>query len=143
MSQKRKQIRQAIKAQLLNTTSANDQVYTNRPTPVWDVELPAIFIYSLDEDSAEITDQSSSGTLAHYKVGIEGRITVGADNASSVDDALDDFASEIETQIKTDRTFGGLTSKAERVKAEIDSDYQGEQLVAAILLTYEVTYQDE
>lgn len=97
MSLKRKELRAAIKAILLNSTSAGTRVSTNRSENVWSEGLPAIVIYTRD-DPALILNESPPIYIRSARIVIELHIDTN-DDGIPADDDLDEFCSQVEDLI--------------------------------------------
>lgn len=88
---KRKLLRQAAKRLLTGATMAGAHVFTNRPTPLWQPEIPAICIYTLEEP-ASLASQSPRVYRREPRLAIE--LFVQA--SGNCDDLMDDFSLQVE-----------------------------------------------
>jgi hypothetical protein len=99
---KRKQIRLAMLADLVagdisevRNTDLTYRIFSNRPTPAWESELPAIFIYTATKESgSETAILESRPSIYKRNLNIAIEILVEADE--TVDDALDAIAEKVE-----------------------------------------------
>lgn len=135
MSNNRKAIRAAVKTMLLNNTSAGENVYTNRETTTWESELPAILIYS-DDENATNRDITGRQKIRTYNV----RIEIKAEAEASVDDDLDDLAQEIETILNADRSLSGTAMDSNYTSTSISISSEGDKEIGTVLLNYEIKY---
>ncbi len=136
MAHKRKEIRAYIKTELAELAGMAAKVFSNRPTPTWDVELPALFVYTLLEGGEPTADNGPSPSKRKLSLAIE--VRVQADE--NLDDTIDDLAELVEGKITADPTLGGNAARASYVSTEIDVAAQGERPIGAARLTYEVEY---
>jgi hypothetical protein len=71
------------------------RIFSNRPTPAWESELPAIFIYTATKESgSETALLESRPSIYKRNLNVVIEILVEADEI--VDDALDDIAEKVE-----------------------------------------------
>ena len=145
MSHPRSIIKNAITNRLktqidgLYPTDAEDRVYGNRAKPLFDQFLPAILVYSKDENILEdqYNQDGYSPIKRELEIAIEGVILGGDD----FDQKLDDLSNQIESSLDG---FEIDTRKSDILKlksTEIDSSIEGSKIYGAIRLTYSVTYQ--
>ena len=144
MSSARKQIRAAIKAALMNKTSAADRVFSNRTDPLLDkatdieggtAEFPLLLVIVTDEDS-ELLDESPRRYRRTAKVKVEGTTNVG-DNS---DDALDDFADEIEAAMLADDSLGGLANDIRMTGTRMVLADSGRKVIGGVTLSFDVEF---
>lgn len=135
---KRKLIRNAAAAALLNKTTAADRVLTTRRYPWRPTQLPAIGVYTLEEDVDPESHKSAPRELQRFpRLAIEAVLRV---EESNIDDQLDDIALAIEKAIAADDTLGGTASDCWLMKTEFDFGNQGDQEIAVARLIFHVTY---
>lgn len=133
----RKQIRAAIRERLLGNTKADQKVFANRFTSLWDVELPLIAIYTMDEPSS-IYAEAPREIERKLRVAIE---IVGEDREDqAIDDQLDDIAQQVEDILSLDHTLCDLCRDVVLTNTEFMADPNADKLVASLRLTFEVTY---
>lgn len=135
MANNRKNIRDAVVTMLSGNTAAGTNVYANRETRLWQSELPAILVYTRDE-SAESRDLSGRQSIRTLDLVIE----IKAEANDTIDDDLDDLATEVEDIISADRSLTGTAIAAvyKGTTLALDSDSEIEKGVATI--TYETKY---
>lgn len=135
MTHKRKRIRDAVVAVLEAVPGWEGRVFANRARPTENAELPVVLVYSLAEDSNEI---STGGTLLRdLTVAIEARTNVSLE----LDDALDEMAAKVETAMAADRRLGRRAISSRLSGTNMGLDGEGESRQAVATLTYIVQYQ--
>lgn len=137
MGHSRKEIRNAVKAMLINATGAGENVYSNRETSLWEAELPAILIYTRDE-SSEVRGTAGRNSIRTLQLQID--IKAMADD--SVDDTLDDIANEVEALIEADLSLSGTAQSAILTSTELTLDASSETEKGVATLTYEIKYTE-
>lgn len=148
MAHPRKLIRAAIVAvlQAANTT-AGQRVYKSRSTPWRNIELPAISVWSTEELVDEGSEESSPRELvrgADFNVDLV--LAMPADG--DVDDALDDFAEQVEDALKADRYLRaageeGTASDSFLVSSTFGEVAEGNKPMGALRLVYRTRYITE
>ena len=141
MSHKRQIIRDAIINQLKDKTDAGSNVYGNRAKPLFDQSIPAILVYSKQENILE--DQYNIDGYAPLKRDLEIAIEAVIIASDEFDQKLDDIASQIESALDG---FEIETRKADLIKlksTEIDYSIEGSKIYGAVRLTYSVIYRTE
>ena len=139
MSHKRQIIRDAIINQLKDNTDAGSNVYDNRAKPLFDQFLPAILVYSKQENILE--DQYNIDGYAPLKRDLEIAIEAVIIASDEFDQKLDDIASQIESALDG---FEIETRKADLIKlksTEIDYSIESSKIYGAVRLTYSVIYR--
>ena len=139
MSHKRQIIRDAIINQLKDKTDAGSNVYGNRAKPLFDQSIPAILVYSKQENILE--DQYNIDGYAPLKRELEIAIEAVIIASDEFDQKLDDIASQIESALDG---FEIETRKADLIKlksTEIDYSIESSKIYGAVRLTYSVIYR--
>lgn len=134
----RQAIREAVKAQLLNRTAAGARVFESRTVPFQRLELPAIAVYTLSE-SVEIEGTAPRELKRTMELAIEAHVSVRPD--TTVDDALDALAEEIERAMHADQTLGGTAGDAVLSSTDVGISAEGNRPTGVVGLTYSVTYR--
>lgn len=119
-------------------TDAEDKIYGSRSKPLFDQHLPAILIYSRNENILEerFTNDGYGATKRELEIAIEA-VVLGNEN---VDDALDKIAMQIES------AFDGwemATRKSDVLKlksTDIDVSIEGSKIYGAVRLNYSIIY---
>jgi minor tail protein U len=136
MSNRRKEIRDALVDTLIDAdTAAGENVYPNRETPLWDSELPAILVYTIDE-SAEPRDANGRQYRRTLKITVEAK----CEATTSVDDELDALAVEIEAAINANTSLGGLVYDLTYLNTDLSLTSDTDILRGTATITYEAKY---
>jgi len=141
MSHKRQIIRDSIINQLKDKTDAGSNIYGNRAKPLFDQSMPAILVYSKQENILE--DQYNIDGYAPLKRELEIAIEAVILGGDEFDQKLDDIASQIESALDG---FEIPNRKADLIKlksTEIDYSIEGSKIYGAVRLTYSVIYRTE
>ncbi len=140
MPHERTLVRNAVVAQLMGETAAEDRVTKSRIEPNAQAQLPAISVYSNDETSK---DGESSPRELERKVDVEVVGWVRAATGESIDDVLDDLALEIETAMDSDRYLGATAGDSVLVSTKVGLANTGDRPMGAVVMTYRVTYRSD
>lgn len=134
MAHVRKQIRDNIASALtgLSTTGAN--VSVTRVYPFAEAKLPRISIYTRSELSEYTTIGSARTQVRTLSVAVEVMVK------TSIDDDLDQIASEIESALASDVTRGGLAKDTRVVGFEAEFSGDGDQPVGSAVISVDVDY---
>lgn len=137
----RQAIREAIVTALTNETAADDRVFKTRLAPLPRALLPAISVYTQDEETEPASKRTAPRELKRT-------VTVGIDAWCSakedVDDALDDLALEIEAAMdEADQGLGGTAFDCVLARTEVGFKTDGDRPMGCVHLEYEVTYHTE
>lgn len=131
----------AVVANLTNRTSAGTRVEAFRIDTYQDSELPAIAVYTQDEQ----VDPNSSSTAPRKltrNVKAEIAATVAHSEAFPAWRAMNAIAEEIEAVMDVDRFLGGTAAGSVLESTEISfPNPSADPLLGIIVLTYSVTYQ--
>lgn len=141
MSHKRQIIRDAIINQLKDKTDVRNNIYGNRAKPLFDQFLPAILVYSKQENILE--DQFNIDGYTPLKRDLEIAIEAVILGGDEFDQKLDNIAEQIESALDG---FEIETRKADLIKlksTEIDYSIEGSKIYGAVRLTYSVIYRSE
>jgi len=145
MASKRKLLRQTIVKLLKGNTDVGDNVFANRPTPLWECELPAICVYIKTEPTEEkVTAPKVYSRNASVVVDI---LALANDNC---DDILDDIQEQVEEILFSNRYLLDPDDKVERLDAEIklvstDMDLyaEGDKIAGSNRITFTASYDTE
>lgn len=116
-------------------------VYANRSRKVYPEEMPALIVYTRDEQ-AEIEIEAPRSYKRRLRVAVE-IITDTKDDAKAPDDLVDDIAAEIERRLFRDETLTGLVSDVRLSDTEMETNSDGETMHAAARVTFEIHYWTE
>jgi len=144
MSHQRKIIRQALVDKLKTkvdgafVTCAEDRVYASRALTLFDQLLPAIIVYTRNENILE--ERFASDGYGASKRDLEVAIEAVVLGNEQVDDILDDIAKQIENTLDG---FEMSTRKADILElksTEMDVSIEGSKIYGATRLNYKITY---
>lgn len=144
MSHPRAAIRKALvdtlktKVDNVFPTDAEDKIYGSRTKPLFDQFLPAILVYTRNENIIEerFATDGYGPTKRELEVAIEA-VVLGNEQ---VDDALDKISKQIEDALDG---FEMANRKADILKlksTEMDVSIDGSKIYGAARLTYSITY---
>lgn len=146
MTHPRQAIRHAVADLLTNQTDAGARVYSTRIPPLKKPELPAISVYTADEE-VDLAWSLGSGPRELRRlvnVAIEGAVI-----GDNVDDAMDALASQIEKAMSANRWLGFTDDTVVQlydiilISTELDTGEQGQREVGVVRLTYRVEYYSD
>lgn len=136
MSHQRTVIRNKIRDLLIaGNTAAADKVFANRVVPIQEDELPCITVYTNGE-TAEIYNTAPRELERRLSVVVE----IANKVEETIDESLDDLAKEVEYILDQDDTVGGTASDIVYQGSDLAIRDEGENLIGALRLTYEVKY---
>lgn len=136
MSHARKQIRDAIVAQVNSLTTTAARCYPSRVFPMGEDKLPGLIVYTVAEDAQITTMGSPRNSYRKLQVNIEAHV-----KGSSPDDTIDTISAEIETVLGDDHDLGGLVKDLFYVGIEIDLKGEGDKPIAVAVLSFIAEYQ--
>ena len=145
MAHERQDIRDAVIALLKGTapdyaTAAEARVFPSRMAPLRTVELPAISVYT---DNETVDPASGNSAPRELKRTVELVIEAWVRATSDVEDALDDFALEIETALDADTEFNDTAYSSSLDSTEIGLKLDGDKPMGCVRLKYSVTYHTD
>lgn len=130
----RKQIRDAVAAALVDLPTTEDRVFTSKRYNWRGDELPGLAIYTDAETVERLNMQRGQRRTVSLIIDL-------AESANDVgEDTLDAMASEVETALAADVTFGGLVKDSSLAGTDTDFSTDGEKPVGIKKLRYSVTY---
>lgn len=136
MSHVRQQIRNRIATLVTGLTTTGSSVYKMRRYALDDAKLPAVMVYSMDENSSLLT--IGSRTLRRViNVSVE---VVVKGVSTAVSDTLDTCCVEVEEAIAADFTLNGLAKSCILTSTQIDVMVEGERTISSARMTYAVEY---
>lgn len=144
MAHPRKLIRKAVVALLVNAnTAAAARVFPTRVPPIRKTELPAIAVYTEDEE----TDQDSMTTAPRElkrDVVVAVELYVVHSDSYTVDDATDDLAEQVENAMNGNRYLSGTAGECVLVSTETGiADGSADPIVGIAKLSYRATYRSD
>lgn len=153
MSSRRKAIRKAIQALLLDKTGAGARVFSNLSSSMWCEELPQIAVFSRSEDIREM-----NVAPREYERRLELAIEIvaegseGPNSGDFVEDILDDIAEQVETELNRDESiaeiedvFGNPVKLVDALilkTVEFDFVGEGKKPTGSARLVYDVVYHE-
>lgn len=136
MAHVRQQIRDRIATLMAGITGFSTSVYKMRRYALDDAKLPAIAIYTVDENSSLIT--IGSRTLRRViNVGVE---IVAKGASASIADTMDGYAVSVEEAIANDFTLNGLAKSCVLTNSTIDVNVDGEKAIGTARLVFAAEY---
>ena len=136
MSHARTQIRQAVVDILKDNTIAGSSVFASRVYALNEPKLPAILVYTTPEN---VVEQSISYPRTQHRELVV-TIEIYIKGSSSIDDAIDALALEIEQLIAADPTLGIGAKDTTLDTTDIKHSDEGEKPIAIATLNYAVSY---
>ena len=132
----RQQIREKVGTTLTGLTTIGSNIYESRVYPLEAGNLPALVIYTKNEESEPIvigTNRLSSRNLSLI-------VEIYAKTTTNFDDTIDTISKEVEVAIAADTTLDGLTKDIYLESTEIEYNGEGEQPVGYATLTFLTNY---
>lgn len=138
LTHQRTTIRKKVAALLLGKTEAGSRVWPSRVRHLTAGKLPAIGVYTLEEESRD-TDESPRVYDRTITVVIE--CVAAAD--FDLDDALDILAAQVEAVLMSDESWGGVADDTSLAKTEIYlvADVEGDRPLGAVALHWNAKYE--
>ena len=117
----------------LSTTGTS--VFESRTFPINFSALPALLIYTKDEEVIEFSLKTPRTQFRQLQVIIEAHIK----GTSNIDDTIDTIAEEVEEAMVTDVTRGGHAKDTRLVSTEIEFE-EATSKVGLAIFTYVIEY---
>jgi hypothetical protein len=130
------QIRKAAAAVLTDLATTAARVYVSRVYPIQDAELPALRIYTRDED----IETSSMGVGRVRQHQLELVVEACVKSNTDFDDTADQIRKEVQNALDADPGLGGLCKYVEPRAVQDAFEGEGEKVVAVKRMTFEVLY---
>lgn len=137
MSHGRQQVRDAVVTAVTGLTTTGTRVYSGRVFPLSRLRLPALFVYSLEEEVVEEQGVMGLEQLRKLTVAVE----VLTEANESLDDAVDQICAEVEIAIHADTTLGGVSKWIEYTGVEITLEDGGQKAVGSAQMTFAAEYR--
>lgn len=135
----RTEIRRAAVARLREELRGVE-VLDSRAIPVSESALPAVSVYTLDE---EIAEESRHSAPRRFERAISLRVECAVYAPEDVAGELDSLCLLVENALTRDETLGGLSADLYLTKTEIEFPDPGQALLGAAILTFIVEYDTE
>ena len=132
----RQQIREKVGTTLTGLTTTGSNIYESRVYPLEAGNLPALVVYTKNEESEPIVIGTKRLSSRNLSVIVE----IYAKTTTNFDDTIDTISKEVEVAIATDTTLDGLTKDIYLESTEIEYNGEGEQPVGYATLTFLTNY---
>lgn len=109
----RKRVRAAVGTLLTGLATTGSRVYTSQYYSLSAAEMPALIIYTPEEDSSSPPPKCHPGTLRRIITLTVEAVVTGTGNLA---DALDQIAKEVEARMATDFTLGATCKEVQLVR---------------------------
>lgn len=134
----RQQIREAVGVLLTGLTTTGTNVFQSRQHRIPEDSLPALVIYSTEEESEAVAFGGGSPLLDRtLTLVVEGY----AKEVSNVDDTADTISKEVETALAGDLTLGGLAQYVILANTLIEYEGETDSNAALVTLSFGVLYR--
>ena len=131
-------IRRQVIAMLQGNTDAEDRIFPNRVLPLWVKELPAICVYTLDDDPK--IEFEAPRTLKHA---LDLVVDLTIMHEEGADDVLDGLCKQVESAMMQDDTIGGTAIDCILGSTKITISSEGQQQVLSAKISFDVSYRSE
>ena len=132
----RQQIREKVGTTLTGLTTTGSNIYESRVYPLEAGNLPALVVYTKNEESEPIVIGTNRLSSRNLSVIVE----IYAKTTTNFDDTIDIISKEVEVAIAADTTLDGLTKDIYLESTEIEYNGEGEQPVGYATLTFLTNY---
>jgi hypothetical protein len=136
MTHARSQIRNAVTAILLGNTSAQNRVYESRIYPLDNAKLPALLVYTKQENVADYSISYPRTQNRQLQLTIEAYVKA----SNNSDEVADQIALEVEQLIAANPKLGGLAKDTILATTEIQFSDDGEKPIAYAIMNFTVSY---
>ncbi|MCQ9423372.1 hypothetical protein NRB16_07525 [Pseudomonas sp. LJDD11] len=141
MTHPREIIRKQVVAQLVGQTSVGANVFASRVAPLitngWQNELPAIIVYTLDEQG-ELLHTAPREYLRTVQLVVE----IHASAVDALDDTLDSLARQVENLLLVDDTLGGTVNDLRYASTKMILRDDGDELLGGCRIIFNAEYLD-
>ena len=137
---KRRQIKEHIRDSLKGETRAGDQIFIGLSTPVDEVSLPIILVYTPNE-SISLYEEAPKSYLKNLTLNLE-LIDKGSTD-SDLDLNLEDMIDKVRMILEADETLGCLVDSIQLTGVELQSEDGGASPNGAALIQYSVQYIED
>jgi len=135
MAHIRKTIRENIGTALTGLSTTGTSVFESRTFPLNFSALPALLIYTKDEEVIDFSLKTPRTQLRQLQVVIEAHVK----GTSNIDDTIDTIAEEVEEAMVTDVSRGGHAKDTRLVSTEIEFE-EATSKVGLAIFTYVIEY---
>ena len=134
MAHQRKTIRDNVITTLTGLTTTGSRVFNTRILPNLESNLPCLNVYTISESSEEIDFLYIQRDLT---LAVDGY----AKNSSTIEDALDTIAQEVEDALGTDVTRGSTAYDTFLTSTEMDLSTEGDIQMGTVRLQFTIRYR--
>ena len=138
MAHVRKQIRDAVKSAITGLSTTGSNAFNTRLHPLHENKLPAVNVYTANEESELVSITNSGCRLART---LELVVEVYVKKSNGYDDDIDQIAVEVEEALNSDTTLSNLTKWVIPAEVEIRFEGEGEKPVAVATMTFNCLYE--
>lgn len=136
MAHVRKLIRDNIVTTLTGLTTTGSNVFQTRLFPLGEAKLPALCVYTKNDDTVYSTIQTPRTQTRTLEVIAEAYVK----GTGNIDNTLDAISVEVEEALYTDLTRGGYAKDTQITSFEADYAADGEQSVGMGRFTIAIMY---
>lgn len=141
MSHPRTAIRNKVVELLLGRTNVDQSVYASRVKPFlsnnWQNELPAIVVYTMDENGEIFT-----AAPREYLRTVEVVVEVHAEADEALDDVLDVISRQVEQVLLEDDSLGGTANDFTYSRTKMVIRDEGKELIGGCRIIFDAEYLD-
>jgi len=135
-----KHARQVIREAVITQLAGISGITFHRSRAYNLVGLPAASVY-IDSENSEAENKDSINKPRTYSREANLLIEVVAEAVTNFDNAVDDYAAQIEADMGGDLTLGGTATDSTLYATTIDVDGSGDKPLAVVKLNYRVWYR--
>tara|TARA_Y100000310_G_scaffold342185_1_gene444186 strand:+ start:7654 stop:8106 length:453 start_codon:yes stop_codon:yes gene_type:complete len=142
MAHLREQIREQVVADLTGLTTTGANVFKGRVYPLEASNLPALLIYTDDEEI--VLEQRAMGAVRKLFRKVELIVEAQAQGISNaVEDTIDTICKEVEVALASDISLNSLAVDSYLEKTEKVEDGNGKKYAGFVKMTYAVFYRTD
>ena len=136
MTHARSQIRKYIISLLNDSTVAGSNVFEARIYGLDNIELPAILVFTNEENIQEYSIGHPRNLLRQLNVVIE----IYAKASGNIDDVIDNLCMQIEQLLGSDNNLGGMVKDMILSSVSVSHSAEAERPLATATLNYQIIY---
>jgi hypothetical protein len=134
----RQQIRQAAASVLTGLTSTGPRVFKSRIYALDETELPALRIYTNNEDVEATGNTIGVGAILDRTLNLTVEAVAKAN--ANLDDALDTMTKEVEMALAANYTLNGLVKSVDLTGIDIELSAEAEKPTGQATIKFRVNY---
>ena len=135
-----KQVRDAVVTALTGLATTGANVFVHRFYPVADDTLPALLVYTDEEEIEHVTMTRGTRRKSHQ---LNVRVEVVAKHSTTVEDTLALIYKEVITALEADPTLGGLVKDLRNTGNTKDAEDRAVQSAMAGIMTWQADYDTQ